>query len=82
MDTSETRTASDIYQQLQTLRSQLAQLDRTGRIVMARDSLNTDYKESATALSAALAGLNQAIEATTWMETLAVTDGGYPILEE
>jgi hypothetical protein len=31
---------------------------------------------------AALAGLDDAIDATAWMETLATVDGEYPILRE
>ena len=79
---AEIRTASDIYEQLKSLRRQLEELGGAGRIVMSRDGYNTDRTESAPALQAALAGLDQAIDATTWMETLAVLEGGYPVLED
>ncbi|MDO2934148.1 hypothetical protein Q2T94_07545 [Paeniglutamicibacter sulfureus] len=78
---SEIRTASDIYEQLKTLRWQLDKLGEAGRIVMTRDRHNTDRTESGPALRDALAGLDRAIDATTWMETLAVVEGGYPVLE-
>jgi hypothetical protein len=34
------------------------------------------------AATAALAGLDAAIDATAWMETLATTDGEYPLLRD
>lgn len=71
--------AADIYDQLRTLRNQLEQLAGEGRIVMATDDLNK-WHSSNEAISAALGGLDEAIAATTWMETLATTDGEYPPL--
>lgn len=72
--------ASQIYTQLQTLYRQLEQLDRQGRIVMTRDSLNKDFPDSKHAATIALQSIEQAINATCWMETLATTDGTYPPL--
>jgi hypothetical protein len=77
----EVRTASDIYEQLKTLRYQLAQLVDQGRIVMGTDDL-VPVKDSRQAAAAALAGLDAAIDATCWMETLATTDGEYPLLRD
>jgi hypothetical protein len=77
-----TTSASEIYDQLKTLRFQLEQLGNEGRVVMARDGMNTDYPESAPAIVAALAGLDQAIDAACWMETLAMVDGDYPVLSD
>lgn len=74
--------ASEIYDQLKTLRFQLEHLAHEGRIVMARDSMNKDFPESAAAVSLALAGLDQAIDATCWMETLATVEGTYPELKD
>lgn len=76
-----TTRASDLYDQLKTLRFQLEQLTHEGRIVMTRDSMNKDYQDSEQAIKAALAGLDQAINATCWMETLATLDGTYPELD-
>lgn len=74
--------ASEIYEQLQTLRAQLDQLTGEGRVVMARDSMNRNYPEVAGATAAALAGLDQAINATVWMETLPTLSGDYPPLKD
>ena len=76
-----TTRASEIYDQLRTLRFQLEQLADQGRIVMATDSLNQTYPASAPAIAAALAGLDQAIDATCWMETVATVEGTYPELK-
>lgn len=72
--------ASQIYTQLRTLYRQLERLDQQGRIVMARDSLNKDFPDSKQAAITALQGIEQAINATCWMETMATTDGSYPPL--
>lgn len=72
--------ASQIYSQLQTLYRQLERLDQQGRIVMARDSLNRDFPDSKQAAATAMQGIEQAINATCWMETMATTDGTYPPL--
>ncbi len=77
----EVRTASDIYEQLKTLRYQLGQLADQGRIVMGTDDL-VPVKDSKQATAAALAGLDAAIDATCWMETLATTEGEYPALRD
>ena len=77
-----TTRASEIYDQLRTLRFQLEQLADQGRIVMAPDSLNQDYPASAPAITAAFAGLDQAIDATCWMETVATVEGTYPELKD
>jgi hypothetical protein len=77
----ETRNASDIYEQLKTLRYQLEQLADSGRIVMSRDELNSRH-DSQEALAEAFGALDSAIDATCWMETLATVDGEYPVLED
>lgn len=74
--------ASQIYTQLQTLYRQLEQLNQQGRTVMARDSLNIDFPDSKRATATALQGIEQAINAICWMETLTNTDGIYPPLRE
>jgi len=61
------QTADVIYQALGTLRFQLEQLAERGRIVMSRDSSNKEDPESRAAISAALAGLDQARETMAWM---------------
>jgi hypothetical protein len=76
----ETRTASDIYEQLKKLRYQLDQLATQGKIVMSTDDLALVKKDSVHAITAALEGLEQAIDATCWMETLTTLDGEYPPL--
>lgn len=77
----EVRTASDIYEQLKTLRYQLGQLANQGRLVMGTDDL-VPVKDSKQATRTALQGLDAAIDATAWMETLATTDGEYPVLRD
>lgn len=47
---------------------------------MTRDSLNKDFPDSKHAATTALQSIEQAINATCWMETLATTDGTYPPL--
>ena len=49
---------------------------------MSRHGHNTDCPDSGPAIEAALEGLDRAIGATLWMETLAVPDGGNPELED
>lgn len=75
-----TTRASEIYDQLKTLRFQLEQLGDEGRVVMSTDSLNQTYPASAPAIASAIEGLDQAISATCWMETVATVDGTYPEL--
>ena len=77
---AEERTADDIYQAVGILRGQLEQLAEQGRIVMTQDRHNTGHRDSARAIAAALAGLDQARDAMVWMETLATMDGEYPML--
>lgn len=77
-----TTRASEIYDQLRTLRYQLEQLGDQGRVVMARDDMNKDHPDSAAAVAKALAGLDQAIDAACWMETLATVEGTYPELRD
>lgn len=77
----ETRNASDIYEQLKTLRYQLEQLADAGRIVMSRDDLNSRH-DSREAIAEAFGALDAAIDATCWMETLATVDGEYPVLRD
>lgn len=72
--------ASHIYSQLQTLYRQLERLGQQGRIVMTRDSMNKEFPDSKQATDTALQGIEQAINATCWMETMATTDGTYPPL--
>jgi hypothetical protein len=45
---------------------------------MTQDRYNTDYRDSAAALSAAVEALERADAAMLWMETLPHPDGGYP----
>jgi hypothetical protein len=75
----EVRTAADIYQRLQTLRAQLEQLVGEGRIVMSTDDLAT-FTESKWATGVALAGLDAAIGAMCWMDTVRDVDGEDPPL--
>jgi hypothetical protein len=80
MATMDTRDTTDIYEALKTLRDQLAQLAIDGRIVMTESSQNTRH-DSTLATAEALAGLDAAIKATYWMETLRTLDGDYPLLD-
>lgn len=70
-----------VSNQLQEIYLQLERLDQQGRIVMARDSLNKDFPDSKQAATIALQGIEQAINATCWMETMTTTDGTYPPLD-
>lgn len=74
--------ASEIYDQLRTLRFQLEPQGNEGRILMSRDGMNDGHQDSVAAVSAALAGLDAAIDATCWMETLATMEGTYPELKD
>lgn len=47
---------------------------------MAEDSLNSDWTDTAAAVGAALAGLELAVDATCWMQTLPDSAGAYPSL--
>jgi ElaB/YqjD/DUF883 family membrane-anchored ribosome-binding protein len=64
------RNASEIYEDLKNLTDELEDLAHTGRITMSKDSGNKDYPEAKAAVSHALAALQEAIDATCWMETV------------
>lgn len=64
------RNASEIYEDLKNLANELEDLAGAGRIVMSTDSWNKDYPETKSAVTHALASLQEAINATCWMETL------------
>ncbi|WP_121866268.1 hypothetical protein [Glutamicibacter nicotianae] len=65
-----TRNASEIYEDLKALANELEDLAATGRITMSTDSWNKDYPDTKQAVSHALDALQEAINATCWMETL------------
>lgn len=72
--------ADDIRENLKEAFSQLQVLHEQGRIVMADDSLNSDWTNTAVAVTAAFGGLELALEAIYWMQTLPNSDGDYPLL--
>ena len=76
----EPASADDIRENLKEALGQLELLQEQGRIVMAVDSLNSDWTEAAAAVRAALAGLELAVDATCWMQTLPNSAGAYPSL--
>ncbi|PRB66825.1 hypothetical protein [Arthrobacter sp. MYb213] len=61
--------------------NQLQAIYRQGCIVVVRDSMNKDFPDSKQAATIALQGIEQAINATCWMETMTTTDGTYPPLD-
>lgn len=65
-----TRNASEIYDDLKALANELEDLAASGRITMSTDSWNQDHRDTKQAVTQALAALQQAINATCWMETL------------
>lgn len=65
-----TRDASSIYNDLGNLRAELRRLHEQGRLRMATDDWNTEWKDAQTAAEAALVALDVAVSATQWMETL------------
>ncbi len=73
-------TADGIRENIKAALTQLEILKAQGRVVMTRDPYNRDWPDTATALTAAIDGLERAVDAMHWMETLPHTDGGYPPL--
>ena len=69
-----TRNASEIYADLKALANELEDLAASGRITMSTDSWNQDHRDTKQAVAQALAALQQAINATCWMETLPATE--------
>lgn len=65
-----TRNPSEIYEDLKALADELESLARTGRITMSTDWWNEDYPDTKQAASHTLDALQEAINATCWMETL------------
>lgn len=65
-----TRNASEIYDDLKALANELEDLAASGRITMSTDSWNKEHRDTKQAVTQALAALQQAINATCWMETL------------
>jgi len=76
----EPASADDIRENLKEALSQLELLQEQGRIVMAEDSLNSGWTDTTAAITAALAGLELAVDATCWMQTLPNSTGEYPSL--
>ncbi len=79
MTAPEVRHAADIHAQLKTLRHSATSSrswQTQGRFVMGQ---TVPVKDSARAIATALAGLNQAIGATCWVEMLDTVDGEYPV---
>lgn len=72
--------ADDIRENLKEAFSQLQVLHEQGRIVMADDNLNNDWTNTAVAVTAAFGGLELALDALYWMQTLPNSDGDYPLL--
>lgn len=75
---SEAVSASEIRANIRDALHELQILREQGRIVMTQDRYNTDYPDSALATEEAIRGLELAMNATQWMETLPHPDGGYP----
>lgn len=63
-------TADEIRHHVREALRQLVTLQEQGRIVMAQDRYNTDWPDSAPAISEAIKGLEHAVDAMYWMETL------------
>lgn len=74
--------ADDIRKEVVAALGRLRRLSGEGRIVMAKDSWNTDRHDSAQAVKDALLGLESAAEAMLWMQTLPHPEGGYPPIED
>jgi hypothetical protein len=79
---SEAVRANDIRNNIRDALLELQILHEQGRIVMTQDRYNTDFPDSAVATKEALQGLELAMNATHWMETLPHPDGGYPRISE
>lgn len=75
---AEPQSANEIRQEIRASSRRLRRLAGEGRIVMTKDSWNTDWNDSHTAIEAALAALDRVDEAMLWMHTLPDTDGQYP----
>jgi hypothetical protein len=73
---TEPTTANAIRQNIRECLRQLLELQEQGRIVMTQDRFNTDWPDSATVLTEAIAGLERAMDAMYWMETLPHPHGG------
>lgn len=71
-------TADAIREEIRASLRRLRRLGDEGRIVMAEDSWNTEWHDSATAIEVATAALERADEAMLWMHTLPDPEGGYP----
>jgi len=65
-----TRNASEIYDDLKDLANELEQLAASGRITMSTDAWNKEHRDTKQAVDHALNALQEAINATCWMETL------------
>jgi hypothetical protein len=74
--------ADDIRENLKEALSQLQLLQEQGRLVVAEDSLNPDWTNIAAAVAAAFDGLELAMDATYWMQTLPDDTGDYPPLSD
>lgn len=67
---TEPSSANEIRKNIRESLRQLLDLQEQGRIVMTRDRFNTDWPDSATALAEAIKGLEHAMDAMYWMETI------------
>ncbi|WP_147305963.1 hypothetical protein [Subtercola boreus] len=74
--------ANEIRKEIRASLHRLRRLAGEGRIVMTKDSWNTNWPDSAAAIAAADAALEQADDAMLWMHTLPDSDGGYPPISE
>ena len=77
-DDSDPVDADGVREQVRASLRRLEHLAADGRIVMNEDRLNTEWRSSAAAVTAAREALERANEAMLWMETLPHTDGSYP----
>ena len=76
------RNASDIYKDLKDLAIELEGLAESGRITMSTDSWNKDYPDTKPAVTHALAALQEAINATCWMETRPAVEKETRLIDE
>ncbi|RFA06681.1 hypothetical protein B7R21_18965 [Subtercola boreus] len=70
--------ADAIREEIRASLRRLRRLGNEGRIVMAKDSRNTDWHDSRVAVEIAAAALERADAAMLWMRTLPHPDGEYP----
>ncbi len=70
--------ADGIREEIRASLRRLRRLSDEGRIVMAQDSWNTEWHDSATAIEVATTALERADETMLWMHTLPHPDGGHP----